>query len=81
MPHTVTLGPAIRAIRKAQGVSQIDLAARAQVSGSYLTNIEKGTRQPALDTALRIAHALKVPPEAITYTSTCTCTRTAQEAS
>ena len=73
MPHTVTLGPAIRAIRKAQGVSQINLAERSRVSGTHLTQIELGSKQPSLEAALRIAHALRVPPEAITYEVVCTC--------
>lgn len=67
MSHTITIGPAIRAIRRSQGVTQLDLADRAGVSGSYMTNIEQGVKQPALETTLRIAHALGVPPGAITY--------------
>lgn len=74
MPHMVTHGPAIEAIRKAQHLKVVELAARAQVSAPYLTNIEKGKKQPAATTALTIAHALGVPPEAITYQRPCTCT-------
>ncbi|USY19685.1 helix-turn-helix domain-containing protein [Nocardiopsis exhalans] len=78
MSHTITIGPAIRAIRRSQGVTQLDLADRAGVSGPYLTNIESGVKQPSFDTALRIAHALGVPPEAITYSCpTCRAERSA----
>lgn len=67
MSHAITIGPAVRAIRDAQGVKLGDLAQRAHLSGPYLTNIERGVKQPALETALRIAYALGVPPGAITY--------------
>ncbi|HLS03027.1 MAG TPA: helix-turn-helix transcriptional regulator [Beutenbergiaceae bacterium] len=67
MSHAITIGPAIRAIRKAHGLGVGDLAQQVNLSGPYLTNIERGVKKPALETALRIAYALGVPPEAITY--------------
>jgi transcriptional regulator with XRE-family HTH domain len=58
-------GPAIRAIRKALGISQQDLAARAGISPSHMNKIEQGVEQPKFETAVRIADQLGVPTDAI----------------
>jgi len=83
MPHTVTHGPALRAIRESQSLTKRELGTRSGVSASHLTNAESGARNLSLDAALRVAHALQVKPEAITYeaacTCSCTCTRTHSE--
>ncbi|GAA1455644.1 helix-turn-helix transcriptional regulator [Nocardiopsis tropica] len=73
MTSTVTLGPALRAIREAKGLTQKELGARSGVSASHLTNAESGARNLSLDAALRIANALQVKPQAITYEVACTC--------
>lgn len=74
MAATVTLGPALRAIRESQGLTQTALGARSGVSASHITNAESGARNLSLDYTLRIAHALKVDPEAISQERPCTCT-------
>lgn len=61
------LGPAVRAIREALGVKHGELAGRAQVNPGYLTLIEQGRRQPSPAVATRIANALGVSLDAITY--------------
>ena len=43
------------------GVSQMELCLRANLSQSFLANIESGKKQPSLLTVIRIASALKVP--------------------
>ncbi|MDW8006457.1 MAG: helix-turn-helix transcriptional regulator [Thermomicrobium sp.] len=55
------LGQRIRALREAQGLRQEDLAARAMVNQSYLSQIENGKRDPSLDVLERIADALGIP--------------------
>ena len=80
MTATVTLGPALRAIREAKGFTQKELGTRSGVSASHLTNAEAGVRNLSFDAVLRVAHVLDVRPQAITYevvcTCDCTCTRT-----
>jgi len=52
---------AIRWFRQRQGISQGDVASRADCSVSYLSLLENGKRDPTLSTVTRIADALKVP--------------------
>lgn len=60
-------GPAVRAIREAIGISQQQLADDVGVSGSYLTNIEAGRKQPSPELARRIADRLTVDVTAFSY--------------
>ena len=66
-PTRKILGPAVRAIREAMGVRHGELAGRARVNPGYLTLIEQGRRQPSPAVAVRIAAALGVPLDSITY--------------
>lgn len=61
------LGPAVRAIREAMGVRHGVLADQAQLSPGYLTLIEQGRRKPTAEVIGRIATALGVGVEAISY--------------
>lgn len=58
-------GAAIRAIREPLGITQQELATRAEISRSHMNKIENGTETPKLDTAARIARGLGVPLDAI----------------
>lgn len=55
------IGGAIRKLRLEQNVTQRDLAQRAGISGSLLSDVERGTVMPSLKTAMAIAEALQVP--------------------
>ena len=52
----------IRRIRLAKGVSQLELSASANMSQSFIANIEKGKKEPSAMTLIRIARALEVSP-------------------
>ena len=56
-----TLGARIQAIRREQGLTQTELAAKANVNQGYLSSIERGDRVPRVDTVRAIAVALGVP--------------------
>lgn len=58
-------GDKIRALREERGLTLIQFAAKAKVSTSYLSELERGTKQPSLKTLEKIALALNVPREAI----------------
>lgn len=60
-------GSAIRALREALGIKHGEFARDVLVSTGYLSNIEKGARQPAPDVTRRIANRLGVGLDAITY--------------
>lgn len=62
-----TNGASIRAIRDPLGIPQQELAARAGISPSHMNKIEQGVEQPSSATVRKIADALGVPLEAITY--------------
>ncbi|GAA3581297.1 hypothetical protein GCM10022198_00520 [Klugiella xanthotipulae] len=57
----------MRVIREALGIRNSDLAARVGFTRSTLTHIEQGARQVSPATISKIAQALGVPLEAISY--------------
>lgn len=54
----VRLGRTIRAVRKASGLSQEDLAYEAEIDYSTMGEIERGQRNATLMKVMRIATAL-----------------------
>ena len=56
------VGRNIRHWRKVRGLSQEDLAARAQLHPTYVSGIETGSRNPTVKIIGRIATALEVAP-------------------
>lgn len=61
------LGPAIRVIRERTGIRHGDFARRVGISAPYLTNIERGIRQPAPNVAQRIIDELGVTLDDVSY--------------
>lgn len=59
-PALVSLGTAIRAARKAKGLSQEALAALADIDRSYMGGIERGEHNLAIMNLLKIADALGI---------------------
>ena len=60
MDRKIRLGARIREIRKRHGLSQEALAAKAGLSVSYISMLERGQRTPPLDTLESLAKALSV---------------------
>jgi transcriptional regulator with XRE-family HTH domain len=52
------LGPRIRALRQARGLTLRELAARAGVTESFLSQVEREVTSPSIASVQRIAHAL-----------------------
>lgn len=62
-------GERVKALRRAKGLSQEELAFRAGIHRNYLGGVERGERNPALDNIAAIAKALDVTPgELLTFT-------------
>jgi transcriptional regulator with XRE-family HTH domain/molybdate-binding protein len=58
-------GSRLRSRRAALGLTQSDLAARAGVSRQLIAAVEAGRNTPAVDAAIRIAHALDTTADAL----------------
>ena len=55
------IGKRIRTLRRQAGLTQEQLAERANLSPSYLSHVERGTKRLSLDALEQIAEALAVP--------------------
>lgn len=64
-PVLVALGQAIASARKAQGVSQEELAHRSEIDRSYMSAIERGTQNPGVMAVAQIASAIGIPVSAL----------------
>lgn len=58
---SLTLGEAIRSLRRASGLSQRELATRISVDPTYVSHLEADRREPSLALVKEIARALDVP--------------------
>ena len=57
---SIEVGPRVRALREAMGLSLRDLGERAGVSAPMLSQVERGETSPTLAVASRIAHGLEL---------------------
>jgi transcriptional regulator with XRE-family HTH domain len=57
------LGRNVRELRKRKGMSQEELALETGMKRSYVSDIERGTRNPSVKAIARLAAALKVEPD------------------
>jgi transcriptional regulator with XRE-family HTH domain len=56
------LGRNVRRLRVAQGASQEEIAFKSKVNRAYLSDVERGERNPTVRIVGRIARALGVEP-------------------
>jgi transcriptional regulator with XRE-family HTH domain len=56
-----TFGRSIRSYRKQRKLSQDDLAEAAKLSRNYVSDIERGVRNPGLLALVRLSRALRLP--------------------
>jgi transcriptional regulator with XRE-family HTH domain len=64
MPRTsrqARIGKAVKAVRTAQGLTQEDLAAKADLHPTYISDVERGVRNPSWDVIARLAEGMDVP--------------------
>jgi transcriptional regulator with XRE-family HTH domain len=61
--HKEMFGKRVRALRKEQGLSQIQLAVLVGIDRSYMGFLERGERNPSLEVITKIAAALNVGPD------------------
>jgi transcriptional regulator with XRE-family HTH domain len=63
--NCMAFGKAVRRIRNSLGLSQEDLADRANIHRTYIGGIERGERNPTLTMIHRLSQALGVPPSSL----------------
>jgi transcriptional regulator with XRE-family HTH domain len=56
----ILLGNAIKTTRSALGISQEELAARAGLHRTYVSDVERGVRNPSLGSVEKLANALEL---------------------
>ena len=56
------LGKNVRQFRKERGMTQEELALEAEMERSYVSDLERGTRNPSVRALGRLAEALKIEP-------------------
>jgi HTH-type transcriptional regulator/antitoxin HipB len=54
------LGQKLQRVRRRQGLTQRELAHRAQLSPIFIAKVEAGERMPSWETLVRLARPLKV---------------------
>jgi CheY-like chemotaxis protein/DNA-binding phage protein len=59
-PLKILLGNAIKSTRSARGMSQEQLAARAGLHRTYVSDVERGARNPSLESVQKLAQALEL---------------------
>jgi transcriptional regulator with XRE-family HTH domain len=58
----MTLGKAIKRLRRAAGLTQRDLATKLQVNSTYISHLEADRRDPSIALLRKLGSTLNVPP-------------------
>jgi transcriptional regulator with XRE-family HTH domain len=58
-------GQVLREQRNARGISQEDLALSADVDRTFVSQMERGVRQPTITTLWKLSRALEVQPSTL----------------
>ena len=66
MDARARVGLNVQDLRRAKGLTQEDLAARAEIHQTYLSGVERGKRNPSLDVLERLAKALGADLDEVT---------------
>lgn len=62
-------GKRVKELRKARGLSQLELAAKVGIDRSYMGFLERGDRNPTLEVIAKIAEELNTTPDELFKTS------------
>ena len=68
-PYRVALGQSIRIRRMQLRLTQEALGARAGLDRTYVSGLERGERNPSLDSLRKLAVALEWPPSELLRTA------------
>jgi transcriptional regulator with XRE-family HTH domain len=59
---SAVFGQVLREQRNSRGISQEDLALSANVDRTFVSQMERGIRQPSITTLIKLAGALNIAP-------------------
>lgn len=62
MDVVAVLGANVRRYRKLAGISQEELSHRTGIKRSYISDLERGTRNPTVRAVGKVAKALEIEP-------------------
>jgi transcriptional regulator with XRE-family HTH domain len=65
----MTIGKTLRMLRKKRGLSQQDVAEKSNISRTYISQIERGDRNPSIDILESIGTGLCIPFPIISFLS------------
>lgn len=65
----MNLGTTLRDIRKRKKINQKDLAREANISQTYISQIESGKRLPSIETLEKLGIVLGIPFQVISFMS------------
>jgi len=65
MDAVVLLGLNVRKYRKLRGMTQEELGLETEMERSYVSDLERGTRNPSVRALGRLADALQVEPHVL----------------
>lgn len=66
-PVPAAFGAVLRRLREAKGISQEALALEAGLDRTFVSQIERGVRQPTLTSLFALAKAVGTPPDKLLY--------------
>jgi len=61
----MTTGEALREAREGAGLTQVELAEKAQVHRTYISQLEHGHKSPTVDVFIRICRAMEISPSKV----------------
>lgn len=65
----MNIGDTLRMLRKKRGLSQQDVAEKSNISRTYISQIERGDRNPSIDILESIGTGLSIPFPIISFLS------------
>ncbi len=62
MPHRQAFAKTLKMLRTKHGLTQESLGLETELGQNYISELERGTRDPGLGVILRLARALQIKP-------------------
>jgi transcriptional regulator with XRE-family HTH domain len=60
-PHAIAFGEVLKDVRSEQGITQEQLGWQSGIDRKFIGALERGIKEPCLDTILKITRVLNIP--------------------